>query len=134
MFGADRYQVAAGDCVNLFWSVQNVQAVYFEGQGVAGESNWVVCPMQTTTYTLRVHKNDGSVEERTVTITTTATPSVSFWADKYEVALGECTGVHWSTNNVESVYYQGQGVPGQIVGRIGVLAKEVERLADHRVD
>lgn len=117
LYGADRYQLAAGECVNLFWNVQNVQAVYFEGQGVAGESNWVVCPMLTTTYTLRVVKADGQTEERSLTITVTTgpitgDPMISFWADEFEIERYSCTTLRWSTANVESVYYNSQGVPG----------------------
>lgn len=38
---------------------------------------------------------------------------VRFWADREEINAGECTRIHWETEHVQAVYYQGQGVIGQ---------------------
>jgi len=66
-FDADQRELAAGQCTTLRWDVEHVQAVYLDGQGVAGHDTKQVCPAQTTTYTLRVVTADGDVH-RTVTI------------------------------------------------------------------
>lgn len=58
---------APGTCFSFFWTVSNVRAVYFQGQGVSGESSREVCPTVTTTYVLRVERLDGGIEERTIT-------------------------------------------------------------------
>jgi hypothetical protein len=46
----------------------------------------------------------------------TPTPSgefkIKFWADDTSIKKGECTNVHWETNNIREVYYNGGGVPG----------------------
>jgi len=38
--------------------------------------------------------------------------SIAFWADKKELAVGECTTVHWDVEGVKAVFYQGAGVTG----------------------
>ncbi len=57
---ADKNPIAYGDCTNIKWDVDNVQSVYFEGQGVGGHDSRQVCPDQTTTYSLLVIASDGS--------------------------------------------------------------------------
>jgi len=47
----------------------NVQAVYFEDNGVTGHESKQVCPGSTETYRLKVTRGDGSTNERTITIT-----------------------------------------------------------------
>ena len=39
-------------------------------------------------------------------------PTIDFWADKTNILRGECTTLHWQTENVQEVYYQGEGVSG----------------------
>ncbi len=49
------------------------------------------------------------------TITPTATRPAwasTFWADKYRLAQGECTLLHWNIQNVRSVYLNGASVTG----------------------
>ncbi len=45
----------------------------------------------------------------------TATPPWNrvFWADRYTLAPGECTTLHWQVENVISVFLDGQGVAGK---------------------
>jgi len=45
--------------------------------------------------------------------TATPHPNVSFWATKTELEAGECTVVQWVTNNVQTVFLDGQGVVGE---------------------
>ncbi|MCX9078356.1 MAG: SH3 domain-containing protein [Candidatus Methanoperedens sp.] len=68
-FWADTTSIAPGGCANIFWQVENISEVYFEGSGVAGSGSQNVCPAATTTYTLTVILLDGSTQTRTVTIT-----------------------------------------------------------------
>lgn len=53
-FWSDRGQVKPGKCATLFWNVQGIKAVYFQGNGVAGQGSSTECPMVTTTYHLQV--------------------------------------------------------------------------------
>ena len=69
IFSADRTTINPGGCAMLSWDVQNVAAVYLNGEGKAGQFSQQVCPAATTTYTLRVILDDGSAVDRSVTIT-----------------------------------------------------------------
>lgn len=44
--------------------------------------------------------------------------AVSFWADRYQLQLGECTSIHWSAMNVREVYLDGVGVAGQAARQV----------------
>jgi len=52
----------------------------------------------------------------TPTSTPTASPTpaayIAFWADATTVPAGSCTTIRWETENVQAVYLDGQGVPG----------------------
>jgi hypothetical protein len=67
-FGADDTTLNRGECTTLRWDVQGVQAVYLNGNGVAGVSTTQVCPNEDTIYTLVVVRNDGSQDSRQVRI------------------------------------------------------------------
>ncbi len=67
-FWVDNGTINAGQCTTLHWDVQNVREVYLNDQGVAGQGSQQVCPGSTTTYTLRVVRNDGGQETRQVTV------------------------------------------------------------------
>jgi len=66
--GAGSVTIAPGQCVTVAWNVANVQAVYYEGQGVAGQGSRQECPSATRTYTLRVILRDNSEVVRTVAV------------------------------------------------------------------
>jgi hypothetical protein len=53
-FWADRNPIVQGECTTIRWVVDNVEAVYLDGQGVIGSGEHLVCPVENTTYTLRV--------------------------------------------------------------------------------
>ena len=36
LFMADRYVINYGQCVTIYWSVQGIKEVRYEGQGVTG--------------------------------------------------------------------------------------------------
>lgn len=58
-FWADRDRIARGECVVVHWRVENVQAVYYQGQMATGSEDRQVCPSYTTTYALRVVADAG---------------------------------------------------------------------------
>jgi hypothetical protein len=43
-----------GTCFTFYWNVTNIQAVYFDGQGVPGQGQQQVCPTASRSYTLHV--------------------------------------------------------------------------------
>lgn len=67
-FRADRTEIQRGECVTFSWHVYGVQAVYFQGKGVTGEDQSRECPNDSTIYSLRVERADGSTETRTIQI------------------------------------------------------------------
>ena len=73
-FWADTYNLSPGQCTNLHWDVQNVQAVFLNEQGVGGQGSQQVCPGQTQTWTLRVVMRDGSQQSRQITIAVGGNP------------------------------------------------------------
>jgi hypothetical protein len=83
-FWVDAEQVNAGTCTTVHWRVQNVQAVFFNGNGAPGEGSHQTCPCQDETHTLVVTLRDGSQTSRSLTIrvngscvTPTPTPDTS---------------------------------------------------------
>ena len=74
--------IVAGQCAELSWQVENVQAVYMDGEGVGGNGTRSVCPTQSQTYELRVVSASGesrhpmTVDVVQPTPTPTQTPTV----------------------------------------------------------
>ena len=97
-FSVDQSTITQGQCVNLRWDIENVRAIFLDGQGVTGHETRQVCPPSTQTYTLRIVTNSGD-QYRSVTVNVTEPPtpsqSVPQWrdatisADKTEIRLGE---------------------------------------------
>ena len=115
VFWADRYNLAAGECTNLHWDVQNVISVYFNGNPAEGKETRQMCPTQTTTYTLRVNSSSGT-QDRTVTLTVGASgtlAAVEFTADATQVNKGQCTVLRWRALDVSAVYLNNGGVAGE---------------------
>jgi polar amino acid transport system substrate-binding protein len=116
IFTVDRDQIKAGDCVNFFCRVDNVQEVYFyaegedwQGSGVAGEGTQAECPPATWAYYLRVVKLDGTVENPSITVyvePVAGAPVIERFAvlPPAQIALGECVGIQWNVaGDVDSV-------------------------------
>lgn len=76
-FSADSTSLQSGQCTTLRWSSGNVQSVYLDGQGVAGNDSRSACPSATTTYTLVANYSGGSIT-RQVTISVQSAPALSF--------------------------------------------------------
>jgi hypothetical protein len=70
-FWADAEQVNAGSCTTLRWRVENVQAVFLDGNGVAGSGSQEVCLCQDEVHTLTVTRLDSEQEQRQITIRVT---------------------------------------------------------------
>ncbi len=114
-FTVDRTDIRQGECVTFTWNVTNVKAVYFyaDGQdyrqnGVAGQASRQECPAQSTTYNLRVDKNDGSNEVRQIRINVqpnSALPViVTFVAEPSQINAGGCSNLRWDVQgNVNRV-------------------------------
>ena len=109
-FWTDRDTIDAGQCTTLRWDVRNVQAVYLDGEGVAGVSQREVCPGDRKSYNLSVTKNDGGQDSRQVTINVNnAQPKQSsvritrFDVDRNMTFIGECIKLEWRTDDAEGV-------------------------------
>ena len=66
-FWASVEVVQPGACTSVNWSVTNAREVYFEDEGVKGQSSREVCPKEKQTYSLRVVSDSGE-ETRRVTV------------------------------------------------------------------
>ncbi len=67
-FWADAATVPAGSCTIVHWETANVQAAFFDDQGVPGVGTFQTCPCATEVHTLKVLLADGSSQVRTITI------------------------------------------------------------------
>jgi hypothetical protein len=115
-FWADRDAIDAGQCTTLRWDVRNVQAVYLDGEGVAGVSQREVCPGDTKNYNLNVTRNDGGQESRQVTVrVNNAQPQQNgarirrFDVDRNMVFIGDCINLEWRTDDAEGVGIERNG-------------------------
>ncbi|MEA3338178.1 MAG: hypothetical protein U9R25_20005 [Chloroflexota bacterium] len=69
-FTANPTTINQGQESTLSWNVRGVQAIYLDGEGVSGPTGSKrVKPSSTKTYTLRVIKHNGSVQEESQTVT-----------------------------------------------------------------
>jgi len=105
-FRVDRNNILQGECVNFNWNVQGARAVYFYTVGEAWQNSQVppqssrqVCPANTTTFYLRVVRNDGNVEERQQPITVrpnvNAPTIAQFVGAPSQVTVGQCVQLQW---------------------------------------
>lgn len=60
--------ISRGSCTVLHWGIENVRAIYLNGEGVQGWDKRRVCPNVTTTYALRIILNDGNSIERVIVV------------------------------------------------------------------
>jgi len=115
-FTVNSTNIKAGECVTFTWSVTNVRAVYFYELGqpwqqhpVSSTGSSLECPPVTTTYELRVVKNNGLVEVRQITIYVQSVPGAPvidrFTVDpSIQVELGQTVNLTWQVSgNVQKV-------------------------------
>jgi ABC-type amino acid transport substrate-binding protein len=123
-FWVDTNYLQAGQCTGIHWDVQNVNQVYFyqqgqswENNGVTGKEDRTVCPNQSTSYYLRVVKNDGSVETQEQRIQVAAPPQSAPVINSFTlypsgtIPPGTCLDISWdiqgSVNRVSLFYNNG---------------------------
>ena len=136
VFSADRVEIQPGECATFRWRVEGVKAVYFfpKGErwadhGVVGGGEREVCPSQTTTYCLRVIKQDDSVEVHRIAVQVQAQPASQvvqvFSVDRVEIKPGECVTFRWHVEGVKAVYLHPEGQGWQDHGVVGVGEQQV---------
>lgn len=110
-FTTNRFVLPQGQCSILSWRVRDVAGVYLmEGssawQGVAGEAARNTCPVQTTLYTLRTQRRDGSTFDQSLVISVAATGAINpnFRVDNPTITPGQCTTLRWNIDNVQGVW------------------------------
>jgi hypothetical protein len=109
-FSVDQSRIVRGQCATLRWDVDNVRAIYLDGQGVTGHETRRVCPSSTTTYTLRAMTSSGDVV-RSVTVNVSLPPPVlDFRADSTTIMRGDCTTLRWDAEYVQALYLDGSQV------------------------
>ena len=86
---------------------------------------WEWTPEQPGVYNLRVGGAGGPLSSIVrVTITGEISYRAKFWADQTSIKLGECTALHWETENALHVQLQGAEVEPQ--GNLGVCPQQDE--------
>ena len=127
-FSADQTTIDQGQCTTLRWSAQNVESIWINPQNDLfdrtphpSQGSQQVCPVVTTTYEMRTQQRDGSfvVNEVTVNVNATQEAQISFWADSTTIDQGRCTRLHWSVENVQSVWVYPQGERFDRFPRVG---------------
>jgi hypothetical protein len=117
-FNADSATLNTGECTWLRWGVDNVKAVYLDGEGVTGHESRKVCPTTTRSYQLNVTCQDGTQAQKSLDIRVTSggvgssvTP-ISCTPEHTSIVYGQCTILRWDVDNVRAVYLDGEGVAG----------------------
>ncbi|MEZ4673938.1 MAG: hypothetical protein R2932_06800 [Caldilineaceae bacterium] len=106
-FSVDYTYIRAGECVNFYWQVENVTAVFFYAQGeqqagVGGIDQRSRCPTSTTTFELRVVQRDNSqvVRQITVGVDSGQTPQIRRFDinPNGQIILRQCVAVSWEVS------------------------------------
>jgi surface antigen len=109
-FSVDQNNLMLGQCATLRWDVDNVRAIYLDGQGVTGHESRRVCPQSTTTYTLRAVTNSGDINQTVTVHVQIPPPLLEFQVDRSTILRGECTTLRWSAAYVQSLSLDGSSV------------------------
>jgi hypothetical protein len=86
-FWADSDRMVAGECTALRWEVSHVEAVYLEGEGVAGSGSRQVCPTQDQTFVLRVVTVGGPLDYWQAISVSSSSPAATAMATATGTAL-----------------------------------------------
>lgn len=112
-FSADSTAINIGQCTMLHWTSGNIQSIFLNNQPVTGAENRQVCPTATTTFTLLAHSSAGDISKQvTITVTNNGTPFTTFTADSTSINAGQCTMLHWTSGNIQSIFLNGQAATG----------------------
>lgn len=117
-FRADKYTINPGEHTTLRWDVDCANAVYLNGQGVTGHEARDIAPSNTTAYTLRSVRKDGSNDDRTVTIQvnspapqpTRRNVTGNWVSGDYTLELNEAVGCGGNDCGVQGRLIQAHGV------------------------
>lgn len=74
-FRVDRTVIAPGECVQLEWDAEQIQALYLDGEPVARRGVKRTCPAQTWTYVLTVVERDGRRHDHELTVEIRGSPA-----------------------------------------------------------
>ncbi len=85
-FSVTPTSIEGGQCVQVAWNVTGVKEVYYQDQGVSGTDKRTECPASTTTYVLRVVKQDNTEQTEKITVEVSQ-PVIS--SGKKKLSLGE---------------------------------------------
>jgi hypothetical protein len=123
---ADKYTVAAGECVKISWQFENIARVTFGNTATSGVSSVSECPQATTTYTLNVTDAGGNTKGYPITITVSGagTSSISFTASAYQIVKGDSLTLSWAVEGAKEVWLNDSG-NGARDGMSGVGSKSV---------
>jgi uncharacterized protein YraI len=131
-FNVSPTQIQGGQCVNVSWNVAGVREVYFEDQGVGGNSSFVDCPLETKIYNFRVIRLDGSEyrEDITVEVIGPIASAGSLTIDankKIDLDRGKITGdgdeFAWEVDGSNRRLEVRSGAVFAVMGDIGELEK-----------
>ena len=70
LFWASETTLNAGECATIHWQTENVESVYFDGEGVTGQGARTFCPCADEIHVLTVYLRGGGAEERSITLDT----------------------------------------------------------------
>jgi heat shock protein HslJ len=105
-FNTDQDRIARGECAVLSWSVSNARAAYVYQEGEAWEAHGVpfagqrtVCPLQTTSYSIRVVRHNDWEDLRRVVVHVVQPvemPQIArFSVEPAYLSAGECVTARW---------------------------------------
>ncbi|MDA7649513.1 CotH kinase family protein [bacterium] len=96
-FAASPEAFLAPGSSTLNWSVTDATSLSINGVNVTGQSQLVVFPPSTTTYTLSASNEDGTSTQNVV-VTVNPVPQItSFISDRITINAGESVTLRWST-------------------------------------
>jgi len=109
-FGGARYEHVDTDVQTGVTYYYRLEAVEITGHSVFYDPvSATILPPTTATPTPTTTPGPGPSPTSTVP---PQQSMIEFWADRALIWSGECTTLHWRTENVREVYYQGQAVVG----------------------
>lgn len=112
---ADTNSLIAGDCTFLRWRIEHIDRAYLQDEAITGPTGSLeVCPVESTQFVLEAVLPDGSEVLRDVRLLVDEppVPQIDFWADATEIDPESCTTIRWSVTDIDSVYFDGEGVAG----------------------
>lgn len=111
-FTADSTTINAGQCTTLRWTSGNIQSIFLDNQPVTGAENKQVCPTAPTTYTLLAHSTAGDITKQVTITVSGGAPFTTFSADSTTINNGQCTMLHWTSGNIQSIFLNNQAATG----------------------